>query len=232
MTTQATLPPDSRPSEPPDAGRTTRGWRPSWPPPLPQAIALVLGLVLLAGVVGWRLNEDDRPARDSVDVGFLDDMQLHHAQGLEIAYAYLEHGSNETLRHIARDIVTWQGMEIGLMRGILERWGYSDDPNDSNLTHEWLGTPVPAAEMPGMADPDDITRLSESESTEADDLFTALMIPHHLGGIHMADYAADHAGTARVRELAGQMVQSQGIEVEELDRIRLQLGLEPIEDPE
>ena len=48
------------------------------------------------------------------------------------------------------------------------------------------------------------------QGAEADELFAGLMIAHHQGGIHMAKYAADHAGTARVREIVDAVVRNQG----------------------
>jgi Domain of unknown function (DUF305) len=100
-----TTPPD------PDDGSRHRRWLPSWPPSLPQALVLVIALCLVSGIVGWRVAQDDHPGRDSVDVGFLEDMQTHHLQALELGYAHLEHGSNPTLRHIAREIISFQGVE-------------------------------------------------------------------------------------------------------------------------
>ncbi|HKA93909.1 MAG TPA: DUF305 domain-containing protein, partial [Acidimicrobiia bacterium] len=90
---------------------TRRRWLPSWPPSLPQAVILAAALCLIAGLVGWRLAQADHPGRDSVDVGFLEDMQTHHLQALELGYAYLEHGTDPTLQHIAHDIITDQGIE-------------------------------------------------------------------------------------------------------------------------
>ena len=41
------------------------------------------------------------------------------------------------------------------------------------------------------------------------------MAEHHRGGIHMAAYAAEHAGTEDVRDLAATMVAIQGVEINE-----------------
>ena len=161
-------------------GGTGRRWLPSWPPSLPQAVILVAALCLVAGVVGWRLAQDDHPGRGSVDAGFLEDMQTHHLQALEIGYAYLEHGSNPTLRHIARDIISTQGIEVGQMRSVLS------------------------------------------------DLFTQLMIRHHQGGIHMAEFAATDAETSNIRNFARGMAAGQRSEIGEINAGRRELGLEPV----
>ena len=161
-------------------GGTGRRWLPSWPPSLPQAVILVAALCLVAGVVGWRLAQDDHPGRGSVDAGFLEDMQTHHLQALEIGYAYLEHGSNPTLRHIARDIISTQGIEVGQMRSVLS------------------------------------------------DLFTQLMIRHHQGGIHMAEFVATDAETSNIRNFARGIAAGQRSEIGEINAVRRELGLEPV----
>ena len=58
----------------PEVPRGSRG--PAWW----QVVALVLALCLLAGIVGWRIgsSEPSVPAKDSVDVGFAQDMSEHH----------------------------------------------------------------------------------------------------------------------------------------------------------
>ena len=67
--------------------------------------------------------------------------------------------------------------------------------------------PVEARSMPGLATDDDLARLRDAEGTDFDRLFLTLMAAHHEGGVHMADYAADHAADPRVRSLAALMAQ-------------------------
>ena len=59
--------------------------------------------------------------------------------------------------------------------------------------------PHPAQQMPGMATGADIDRLRAAEGIDADDLFSQLMIHHHDGGIHMADFVATDAQTSNIR---------------------------------
>lgn len=216
---------------PAEGGDGRSGWRrflPTWPPSVPQAVALLLACCLLAGVIGWRVAQPDRPGTDSVDAGFLDDMQAHHEQALALSFAYLDVGSDRLLRQLARETIMFQGTEIGTMRGILSEWNYSVDPNGSDIAHEWLGAPVPIAEMPGMATVDEVEALDAASGREADDLFSRLMIRHHDGGIHMADYAAVHAETDKVRRLAERMASTQRSEIRELNWARTEVGLEPV----
>jgi uncharacterized protein (DUF305 family) len=207
---------------------TRRRWLPTWPPSLPQAVILIAALCLVTGVVGWRLAQDDHPGRGSVDVGFLEDMQTHHLQALEIGYAYLEHGTEPTLRHIARDIISDQGIEVGQMRSVLSEWGFQSTPDPEGTAMAWMHEPHPAQQMPGMATGADLDQLRNAQGEEADDLFTQLMIRHHEGGIHMADFAATDAETSNIRNFARGMAASQRSEIGEINAVRSRVGLAPI----
>jgi uncharacterized protein (DUF305 family) len=92
----------------------------------------------------------------------------------------------------------------------------------------WMHEPHPAQQMPGMATGADIDRLRAAEGVEADDLFSQLMIRHHDGGIHMAEFAATEAQTSNIRNFARGMGASQRSEIGEINLVRRQLGLEPV----
>ena len=56
------------------------------------------------------------------------------------------------------------------------------------------------------------------------------MIEHHAGGIHMAQYAQEHARLGDVRDLARAMAANQEMEIDELNHVRQDLGL-PLYQP-
>jgi uncharacterized protein (DUF305 family) len=194
------------------------------------AIAIfVVALCGLAGVVGWAIADsrsESHPSQDSVDVGFVSDMSRHHQQALTMALDYVRNGSDPLLLQVAKEIVTYQSQEIGVMNTLLTEWDRS--ANDGPRAMGWMGAPIPRDAMPGLATKAQMAELAAARGTALDDLFTALMIEHHAGGIHMADYAAAHAGSATTRFWAARMADGQRGEISELNRWRRNHDLEPV----
>jgi len=81
------------------------------------------------------------------------------------------------------------------------------------------------AEMPGMQTPERIAELAAASGPDADRLFFEIMSEHHLGGAHMADFAAAYANNGDIREFAKKMAYNQRIEVVEYDLAVKRLGL-------
>ncbi len=194
-----------------------------------------LGRALLAGFVAmffagavvfaWQQAAHE-PDPNEVDIGFADDMRTHHLQGVELALAYLEDGTDPYFRSVAEEIVIVQAGESRLMGQWLEDWGNPDLDLDNAMA--WMGmAPVPQTEQPGMASEAEVAELEAAEGEELDDLFSRLMIAHHRGGQHMAQYAADHGSEEVVTDLAPAIVTTQQSEVAEMNIHREQLGLPP-----
>jgi len=221
-------------NDPPDAGPSEgEGGRPgrSGGPSVFQAIALVVALCALAGIIGWRIGhtEPSRPGADSVDVGFMYDMSAHHQQAVSMALIYLRHGEDPLLLQIAREIATYQSAEIGMMNTYLSQW--ERDGNRPALAMGWMQPPVPRNQMPGLATKAQMAELEAARGFELDNLFTKLIIEHHAGGIHMAAYAATHAEEASTRRWGAAMADGQRGEISELNRWRTRHGLPTIVPP-
>ena len=182
---------------------------------------LVLGAaVLFLGVAaGYALfNGGGRPSGSAVDIGFLQDMRAHHDQAVTMAYDYLEKPAAEqdaVLRSIAKTIISDQQYQSGYMAGLLIEMGQSP-ANETGQAMAWMNQPVPLDRMPGMATADDLAQLVAATGPAADQLFVDLMVAHHEGGIHMAEYAAQHARRADVRSLAAGMATAQRGEIVDL----------------
>jgi len=82
-------------------------------------------LVLAAGgyLTGVASATQDLPTEDSVDVGFLQDMIVHHEQAVTLAMIVLTRATVPAVREVAHDIAESQQQEAGMMAGWLQQWG-------------------------------------------------------------------------------------------------------------
>jgi uncharacterized protein (DUF305 family) len=193
-------------------------WHSPW-----RLVVMAVALVFLGGAIGYFVTSrsDAPPGAASVDVGFLQDMRYHHDQAVQMSLTYLEKPAAQqdpVLRTIASEILLGQQLEAGAMVQLLHDYGQPDS-NESGVGMAWMSMPVPIAQMPGMATTDQLNALTAATGPAADRLFAQLMIDHHLGGIDMAEYAADHVREKAVRVLAQSDVKSQQSDVVELRQI-------------
>jgi uncharacterized protein (DUF305 family) len=178
-----------------------------------QAI-LAAALVFVGIAIGLVVARDRPPGEGSVDVGFLQDMLTHHDQALGVATLVVANGEDPNVRSYAREILVFQGYEIGVMTQMLDGWGYSrNDRSDEAMA--WMGMPVPVEQMPGLLTDEQLDQLQAASGAELDALFLDLMADHHRGGLHMAEYAASNAGDEDVMELAARIARNQAGEINE-----------------
>ena len=192
--------------------------------PLLRVVALVLVALFFGGSVGYFVASDRPPGPGSVDVGFYRDMTAHHDQAIQMAGIELRNGENSVVRGFAQEIVLSQRWEMGRMYEQLRGWGASVAPAETVMA--WMGMPVPAAAMPGLATDDQMAALRDAKGAEADALFLDLMAEHHRGGAHMAAYAARNAESADVRDLALVMERNQSIEIAEFRQTAERFGFD------
>ena len=122
------------------------------------------------------------------------------------------------LQTVARSIVVGQEIDIGRMIQMLRDMG-APEAAETDEAMAWMGMPMPAAQMPGMATDAQLEQLAASSGRAADELFVELMVAHHHGGIEMAECAVDDAGLAKVRSMAQSMITGQRGEIAELDQL-------------
>ena len=194
-------------------------------------VALVGAALILGGAIGWRIGrtqgETEPPAHASVDVGFFQDMSTHHSQAVSMGLIYLYNGTDPLLHVIAGEIVTYQASETGIMGEYLRRWGESGTEGATAMA--WMGMPTPRADMFGLATKAEMRELGTARGRDLDQLFTRLMIEHHVGGIHMAEYAAKEADLREVRRWAVVIEHGQRGEISELNRWRVKHDMEPVD---
>lgn len=189
---------------------------------LRRAVVMTVALMFLAGagVNAWDARRGEQPAE--ADVGFADDMTSHYLQGVELAFAYLESGTDDFLRHVAREIITVQAGEARLLQAQMDWWDAEPSPDEAL---GWMGTPVPQDEQPGMASGDDLAALRAATGTDLDDLYSRLMIEHHAGGVSIADGALEDGRHPDIQVLAGTIRRVLEVEMDGLNQRRLELGL-------
>ena len=209
--------------------------RPKW------LLALTAGIVaislLVAGgalAVIFRLGDartQPAPAEGSVDVGFARDMSAHHQQASQMASVVRENSTDPTIRLLAFDIDTTQLTQIGQMQGMLLSWGrplYGGEPMSWMPAEAGHGSHSSEGPMPGMATKDEMAKLKSLTGPALDIYFLQLMLRHHVGGLPMAQYAADHAQTKAVRDVASSMAKAQAKEVVLMEQMIRDRGAAPL----
>lgn len=208
-----------------------------------KRVLLLLGLVAVAGLfalaftAGRVAAAPQNPGNDSADAGFARDMQIHHAQAVEMSRIVRDRTDDVVLRTIAYDIAMTQQHQIGQMYAWLQEWGLPHSTDAERMA--WMagsghahsgegsqgdaGTVAPDGLMPGMATPEEMKALSEASGEDAERLYLELMIDHHEAGADMARAGADLAQEPRVRELARKMADGQVIEIVEMEKLLAQL---------
>ncbi|WP_309135477.1 DUF305 domain-containing protein [Cellulomonas sp.] len=189
---------------------------------LAVALALVAGTALGAALVA----RPDRavPTDASVDAGFARDMQAHHAQAVQLSVLLRDRGQDPALRAIALDVLTAQQQQIGQFVAWLRLWDLpvaGSRPAMAWMTDDHAhaaSTPGASglAAMPGWVTPERVALLEAADGVEAERVYLALMIDHHVGGVAMAQEAAERAGHPEVRRLARAIVTAQSREVDVL----------------
>ncbi|NMH98991.1 DUF305 domain-containing protein [Pseudonocardia sp. K10HN5] len=238
-------PPDGPPPAVDDQGPGPGGEgprEPRWARPLVAVVAAV-GLLLLGAAAGLLIglpgsSSTTTPAADSVDVGFAQDMTVHHEQAVQMAAWERDHTTDPVLHQLAYDIESTQTQQIGRMQGWLGLWGQASLPVGGHhmawmsgaMSHDHGGsmTSGGVATMPGMASDEDLKRLRAATGKDLDVLFLQLMLRHHEGGTSMLQYAAQHADVPEVRNLASQMLSSQTSEAAYMKQLLAQRGGQPL----
>lgn len=189
---------------------------PWWQRPI-NIVTLVVTAAILAGMIGWMVGDAaGRPQHNEVDTGFLQDMRVHHEQAVLMSTIYRNLPDTDPgLRSIARSIQNGQAIEVGRMIQMLRGFGEAEI-REGDVAMLWMGMSASGDGMPGMATDDELDELGRLSGHEADELFVQLMNEHHVGGIEMAEFAAERGESDEVRIMAGGMAQAQAGEIAEM----------------
>jgi len=168
-----------------------------------RLVAAAIVVAVLLGAGGFLIGRFSSPtpvvpADSSAAAGFLRDMQVHHAQAVDMAMTIRDISDDPALRRLAYDIALGQSNQSGQMYGLLESWGLSQASSQPPMA--WMSGPVidgssgdhghtasSDGTMPGMATAAQLTELRSATGVAAERLFLTLMIAHHQGGLAMAE---------------------------------------------
>ena len=194
-----------------------------------KVAVLAAALAFLGFAVGLVVTRDRPPSVDSADVGFLQDMLTHHDQALGVATLTVAYGEDPRVRSFAREVLTSQSFEIGVMTQMLADWGYTRDER-SDEAMAWMDMAVPVEQMPGLLTDEQLAEIRAARGAELDALFLERMAEHHRGGLHMAQAGEERAEDDDVAELAARIGRNQAGEINEYRLTAQDLGL-PIDIP-
>lgn len=215
-------------------------------PPWARALvftAAALALLLIGATVGLLIGRAEEPAPDTgtvpsaVDIGFSQDMSVHHRQAVEMGDIARLRGASQEVRVLGFDISSTQNGQMGRMQGWLTLWDAPAQAPGELMTwmdsgHEHQMPMAPSADtgvpMPGMATEAEMSQLRKLSGRKFDVYFLQLMLRHHQGGSAMAEYTAEHARIPAVKALAQSIVDSQGAEMKTMRAILEQFGGKPL----
>lgn len=179
---------------------------------LAAAVALVgagLGIGLAVGgghdaepVPSASANDHSAHTGGGLDAAaFIDRMVPHHQMAIEMSEDLIARSKDAEMRAVAQEIIALQSHEIAQMRKWRKTWT-GEDVAELSLPHEELA----AMGMTHRVD------LATSPAIDAD--FLDAMIPHHAGGIVMAERALQAEDQRpELAALARRIITNQGREI-------------------
>ncbi|MDQ7991069.1 MAG: DUF305 domain-containing protein [Propionicimonas sp.] len=207
---------------------------------LPWVAVAIIGILALGGafLLGrFAVPGSDSPAplSSSADAGFARDMQLHHAQAVEMAMDIYPRTTDPEVRALAYDIATGQSAQRGQMYQWLVDWGLPQAGGpimawmDGSNAHAGHGTGTAltteqAYAAMGMASRAELDALREATGTTADCQFLDLMTRHHQGAIEMVDAVLELGAQPDVLHVAQSMSETQNAEIDAMASIQDRVG--------
>lgn len=213
--------------------------------PTRRWLVIVVALVLIAAL-GFAVGRFSTfgaaqsaasPGTNSPEAGFSRDMQVHHAQAIEMAMEIYRKTDDDEVRVLSYDIATGQAGQRGEMYDWLVQWGL---PQTGGPMMQWMEassvehdhgdgaaegmTEDEAHEAMGMASADEIAALQAATGQEADCLFLELMIRHHEGAIPMAEALLELGSDTRALQIAEAIQAGQTSEIDAMESMQQRLG--------
>ena len=158
------------------------------------------------------------------DVRFMQDMIPHHHQAVQMAELVADRTNREEVVDAAGRITLSQQDEMEFMeRWLSDRGEPAPDPAD----HAGMHT---GHRMAGMATPEQMAELADSQGTDFDRMFLQLMITHHEGAVTMVEELHDQPGAAYdplLFEFSNDVNNDQTAEIERMHALLITLYDDP-----
>ncbi|WP_346113833.1 DUF305 domain-containing protein [Nonomuraea maheshkhaliensis] len=199
-----------------------------------KPLLLICGVLVLAVAAFLVFGRDGTPGDASPEAGFARDMATHHAQAVDMAFIVRDKGPAKEIRSLAFDIINTQANQRGMFQGWLQQWQLTQATDQRPMA--WMSghghgaapaATVTAGSMPGMATPEELTKLKQAEGTQAEVLFLQLMIRHHEGGVEMAEGLLKLSTRSEVVSMAQKIVDGQTGEIKLMTELLKQRGAQP-----
>ena len=158
------------------------------------------------------------------DVRFLQDMIPHHNQAVQMAELVADRTNRPEVVDAAGRITLSQQDEMEFM----ERW--LSDRGERLPTPSDHGAMRTDHRMAGMATPEQLAALAETEGTAFDRMFLQLMITHHEGAVTMVEELLDQPGSAYdplLFEFTNDVTNDQTAEIERMHALLITLSEDP-----
>lgn len=144
------------------------------------------------------------------DVAFLEDIVIHHQQGLELAAMVRAQSADPALVVLADQIGAQQRTELQGCQAQLLQW---EAPGGRSAGDD------AAADIPGMVDKATMDKLRSLRGPEFDTLWLQSMIAHHRGAITMAQSEIEHGESPEAISIAHSLVPFQQADINQMNRL-------------
>ncbi|WP_155356063.1 DUF305 domain-containing protein [Acrocarpospora macrocephala] len=195
----------------------------------PLPIFGALAVLVAAALIIVTVTRSGTPGDISAEAGFSRDMAVHHAQAVDMSFVARDASTDPDLRTFAYDIINTQSTQRGIFIGWLDQWGLTQTSTQPVMTwmsgHGHAGTP---GVMPGMASPEEMTKLRAATGVAGEILFLQLMIRHHEGGVDMSKGVLQLTSRSEVRTMAQHIVDGQTAEISVMKEMLAKRGGQPL----
>lgn len=201
------------------------------------ALVLIVFLSLIGATVAWYYGQSaalrtqsettqpatpekppvDLEAAKILDRDLVRRLLVHDQQAVVLLDIELGRGQSPTLRKLASEMKTTREAQLVEIKALLDKWAepytnLSDYPQQSG--HDMYPS------HPGMATPEEITKLRETPANAVDAMFLELMTAHYSGSIDLLQQQRDEIIDEEIKSLVTSAITARSTEQSDLDTHR------------